>query len=374
MKKILSALLVLFVAFLPTLSAFAKEDDYAYLREASKDLKGTQLNVYNWGEYISDGKDGTLDVNAYFEEITGITVNYTTYDTNEDMYTKLKSGGASYDIIIPSDYMIESLMREDMLQPLDQSKLTNLSKLCKQVQNMPYDEKNTYSVPYFWGNVGIVYDTRKVTLADLEKENYDILRDTRFKGDIFMYDSERDGFMVAFKQLGYSCNTENEDEINAAYEWLLDLGKTMEPVYVTDEVIDGMMNATKAMGIVYSGDAVMILEENENMAYYVPSCGTNVWVDAMVIPKNAENPELAYEFMNYVSGYDAAMDNSVTVGYTSPNTEVMNELAEGDYADIPSYIPRTDNPNDEVFVYDAEARKIIAELWSKVKIAAGNAN
>ena len=321
-----------------------------------KDKK--KLSVFLPGEYINE------DAVRSFEKKFNVKVVIENFDSNEAMYTKLAAGD-SYDVLIPSDYMIERLMREEMLQPLDQSKLTNLPKLCKQVQNMPYDEKNTYSVPYFWGNVGIVYDTRKVTLADLEKENFDILRDTRFKGDIFMYDSERDGFMVAFKQLGYSCNTENEDEINAAYEWLLDLGKTMEPVYVTDEVIDGMMNATKAMGIVYSGDAVMILEENENMAYYVPSCGTNVWVDAMVIPKNAKETELANEFINFMISYEAALANTEEVGYASPVEQVLTEMSEGDYKDNSAYVPRSSDL-DEVFHDNEYLRKRLAELWTKV--------
>ena len=317
-----------------------------------------KLSVFLPGEYINE--DAVRD----FEKKFNVTVVMENFDSNEAMYTKLAAGD-SYDVLIPSDYMIERLMREDMLQPIDKSKMTNLSSLCAQVQNMPYDKDNTYSVPYFWGNVGIVYDTRKVTLEDLQKEDFDILRDTRYKGDIFMYDSERDGFMVAFKQLGYSCNTENEDEINAAYEWLLELGKSMDPVYVTDEVIDGMMNANKAMGIVYSGDAVMILEENEDMAYYVPSCGTNVWVDAMVIPKNAKNVEMANEFINFMISYDAAMANTEEVGYASPVDKVLNEMSEGDYADNDAYVPRTSD-KDEVFHDNEFLRKKLAELWTKV--------
>lgn len=326
--------------------------------EAKKKYGSDKLSIFLPGEYRSD------DLIPDFEKKFGVTVTIEEFDSNEAMYTKLAAGD-KYDLLIPSDYMIERLMKEDRLQKLDKSMIPNLNLLCEQVQNMPYDADNSYSVPYFWGNVGIVYDTRKVELKDLEAEDFDILRDPRFKGDIYMYDSERDGFMIAFKQLGYSCNTENEDEINAAYDWLCDLGKNMKPVYVTDEVIDGMMNANKAMGIVYSGDAVTILEENENMAYYVPSCGTNIWVDAMVIPSNAENPKLANEFINYVLTYEASIGNTEAVGYASPNAQALKEMSLGDYADNSAYLPRT-NEKDEVFHDNEFLRKKLSELWTKV--------
>ena len=210
---------------------------------------------------------------------------------------------------------------------------------------------------------------------DLEKEGYNIFLDTKYKGDIYLYDSERDSFMMALKALGYSMNTENEDELNEAYEWLLQCVETMEPEIVTDEIIDNMAQGRKALGLIYSGDAAYVMSENENMGFYMPETGTNLWSDAMVIPKNAENPELANAFINYVCTYEAAMDNSSFVGYTSPNEEVMNELSGpgGDFEGINAYIPRTDNKNDEVFKYDAKTRTIIAELFSKVKVAASNA-
>ncbi|HJB05317.1 MAG TPA: ABC transporter substrate-binding protein [Candidatus Merdibacter merdigallinarum] len=329
-------------------------------------FEGQELHLYNWGEYMGE------NLIADFEEQTGATVKVDYFDSNEQMYIRV-ANGESFDVLVPSDYMIQRLMEEDLLQPLDKSKLSNLDLLSDDVMGLDYDPENEYSVPYFWGTVGIVYDKTKVSEEDLEKEGYNIFLDTKYKGDIYLYDSERDSFMMALKALGYSMNTDNEDELNEAYEWLLQCVQTMEPEIVTDEIIDNMAQGRKALGLIYSGDATYVMSENENMGFYMPETGTNLWSDAMVIPKNAENPELAHAFIDYVCTYEAAMDNSSFVGYTSPNEEVMNELAEGDFAGINAYIPRADNDNDEVFQYDAETRTIIAELFSKVKVAASNA-
>lgn len=329
-------------------------------------FEGQELHLYNWGEYMGE------NLIADFEEQTGATVKVDYFDSNEQMYIRV-ANGEPFDVLVPSDYMIQRLMGEDLLQPLDKSKLSNLDLLSDDVMGLDYDPENEYSVPYFWGTVGIVYDKTKVSEEDLEKEGYNIFLDTKYKGDIYLYDSERDSFMMALKALGYSMNTDNEDELNEAYEWLLQCVQTMEPEIVTDEIIDNMAQGRKALGLIYSGDATYVMSENENMGFYMPETGTNLWSDAMVIPKNAENPELAHAFIDYVCTYEAAMDNSSFVGYTSPNEEVMNELAEGDFAGINAYIPRADNDNDEVFQYDAETRTIIAELFSKVKVAASNA-
>ena len=330
---------------------------------------GQTLHIYNWGEYTGE------NIIQDFEEKTGATVIMDTFDSNEQMYIKV-ANGESYDILVPSDYMIERLIQEDLLQELDHSKLTGLDNLVDDVLGLPYDPTNAYSIPYFWGMVGIVYDTTKVDLADLEKEGFNIFLDEKYKGDIYLYDSERDSFMMALKALGYSMNTENPDELNAAYEWLVQCVETMKPEIVIDEIIDNMAQGRKALGLIYSGDATYIMSENEDMGFYLPESGTNLWSDGMVIPKNAENVDLAHEFINHVCEYEGAYDNSSYVGYTSANEEVLNELygEGGDYEGINAYIPRTDNEKDEVFNYNEEIRKIIADLWSRVKIAASNAN
>ncbi|MBO5259937.1 MAG: extracellular solute-binding protein [Agathobacter sp.] len=335
---------------------------------SSLPYEGQTLYVYNWGEYTGE------NLIAMFEEQTGATVVMENFDSNEQMYIKVANGEA-YDILVPSDYMIQRLMQEDLLQPLDHSRLDCMDNLVEAVVGLPYDTDNSYSIPYFWGTVGIVYDKTKVDVEDLEKEGFNIFLDEKYKGDIYLYDSERDSFMMALKALGYSMNTEDQDEINEAYDWLVQCVETMEPEIVTDEIIDNMAQGRKALGLIYSGDATYVMSENEDMGFYLPEDGTNQWSDAMVIPKNAKNPELAHEFINFVTSYEGAYDNSSYVGYTSANQEVMDELSGegGDYEGIDAYIPRTDNEKDEVFVYNENTRKIISNLWSKVKIAASNA-
>jgi len=332
---------------------------------------GQTLYIYLPGEYMGE------EIIPTFEEQTGATVIVENFDSNEQMYIKV-TNGESYDIIIPSDYMIERLLQEGYLQKLDQSLLTCWEDLNPVVMAQPYDPENEYCVSYFWGTVGIVYDKTVVDEADLEEQGFGIFLNEKYKGDIYLYDSERDSFMMALKDLGYSMNTESEEELQEAYEWLVQCVTTMEPEIVTDEIIDNMAQGRKALGLCYSGDATYIMCENENMGFYMPEEGTNLWYDSMVIPKNAESIELAHEFMNYISSYDAAYDNSDWVGYTSPNLAVMEDLSseeeEGSYAGLNAYLPRTDHPMDEVFVFNEETKKIIGNLWSKVKIAASNAN
>ena len=336
----------------------------------SQPYAGQTLHVYNWGEYTGE------NIISGFEELTGAKVIMDNFDSNEQMYIKVANGDA-YDVLVPSDYMIQRMMQEKMLQKLEpETRKECLGELADAIKGLPYDPKNEYSIPYFWGTVGIVYDKTKVSEEDLEKDGWDIFLDQKFKGDIYLYDSERDSFMMALKALGYSMNTTSQDELNDAYNWLIQCVQTMDPEIVTDEIIDNMAQARKALGLIYSGDAAYVMSENENMGFYMPKSGTNLWSDAMVIPKNAKNPKLANEFIRYITSYDAAMDNSSYVGYTSPNKEVMEELGGkgGDYDGINAYTPRSGYDKDEVFQYDESTRKIIADLWSRVKVAASNAH
>ena len=336
----------------------------------SQPYAGQTLHVYNWGEYTGE------NIISGFEELTGAKVVMDNFDSNEQMYIKVANGDA-YDVLVPSDYMIQRMMQEKMLQKLEpETRKECLGELVDAIKGLPYDPKNEYSIPYFWGTVGIVYDKRKVSEEDLEKDGWDIFLDQKFKGDIYLYDSERDSFMMALKALGYSMNTTSQDELNDAYNWLIQCVQTMDPEIVTDEIIDNMAQARKALGVIYSGDAAYVMSENENMGFYMPKSGTNLWSDAMVIPKNAKNPKLANEFIRYITSYDAAMDNSSYVGYTSPNKEVMEELGGkgGDYDGINAYTPRAGYDKDEVFQYDETTRKIIADLWSREKVSASNAH
>ncbi len=322
------------------------------------------LKLYLPGEYLGE------NVISDFEKQYGVRVIVENFDSNEMMYTKLMAGDR-YDVIIPSDYMIERLMNEDFLQPLDKSMIPNMENMSDAVLGMSYDPDNTYSIPYFWGSVGLVYNHENVDPAVIESEGWEVLRNTDYAGHIYIYDSERDSFMMAFKALGYSMNTEDPNEINDAYEWLLQMNNTMSPVYVTDEVIDGMMNGYKDIAVVYSGDAAVVLDENEDMSFYMPSQGTNIWCDAMVIPKNAENPKLAHEFINYMLTYEAAFDNTETVGYTSPNAEVFEEMTSSEdlYADNAAYLPRSGYEKDEMFHDNQVLMRELSKLWIKVKAA-----
>ena len=241
----------------------------------SQPYAGQTLHVYNWGEYTGE------NIISGFEELTGAKVIMDNFDSNEQMYIKVANGDA-YDVLVPSDYMIQRMMQEKMLQKLEpETRKECLGELVDAIKGLPYDPKNEYSIPYFWGTVGIVYDKTKVSEEDLEKDGWDIFLDQKFKGDIYLYDSERDSFMMALKALGYSMNTTSQDELNAAYNWLIQCVQTMDPEIVTDEIIDNMAQARKALGLIYSGDAAYVMSENEKMGFYMPKSGTNLWSDMM---------------------------------------------------------------------------------------------
>lgn len=320
------------------------------------------LKLYNWGEYMGEG------LIKNFEEQFGVKVILEYFDSNEMMYTKLQAGD-SYDVLVPSDYMIERLMADEKLQKLDISLIPNIGNLAEGVQKLDYDPEHTYSVPYLWGSVGIVYNHNNVDPAEVERLGYNLLQDTKYKGRLYVYDSERDSFMMAFKALGFSMNTESEAEIEMAYDWLMQMNSTMAPAYVTDEVIDGMINGNKDIAVVYSGDAATILAENDEMSFFAPLEGTNIWSDAMVIPSNAENPLLAHEFMNYVLTYEASLDTSMTVGYTSTNQQVLDEMSSegGEFDGNEAYVPRLNYEKDEVFGDNPVLKQKLAELWIRVK-------
>lgn len=320
------------------------------------------LKVYNCGEYID------TSLIPQFEKEYDCKVVYETFDSNESMYTKLQSG-ETYDILVPSDYMIERLIKEDALQPIDWSLVPNASGLDEAVLGKEFDPDNTYSVPYFYGTVGILYDTTVVDAKDLE-DGWNILKNEKYAGNIYMYDSERDSFMIALKALGYSMNTTNRDEIDEAYNWLVEQRDTMKPVYAGDDVIDNMISGNKAMAVVYSGDASYIMSENEDLNYFVPDEGTNIWQDAMVITDDCTQVELAHAYINFMLDADHAYANTQAVGYTSPVVEARTRASEEDYAGISAYLPRTDGENDEVFRYqEQEIKEYFAELWTKVKAA-----
>ena len=361
MKRLISAILLGAFTVIPLAGCGGPGTEFDGTNTAPSG-DGKTLKIYNWGEYTGD------NLLSNFEDEYDCTVIMETFDSNEMMYTKLEAGD-QYDLLIPSDYMIQRLMKEDMLQPLDYGIIGNIDLLAEECSGLDYDPENEYSIPYFWGSVGIVYVKDKVDRADLETQGWEILRDPKYKDRIYIYDSERDSFMIALKSLGYSMNTDNEDEIQEAYDWLVEQRNTVSPIYVTDEIIDNMLNENKDLGVMYSGDAAYVLSENDNLGYFEPEQGTNLWSDAMVIPKNAANPALANEFINYVLTYEASQDNTETVGYTSSNAEVFRDEASegGMFYQNEAYIPRSGYEKDEVFHDNETIRKILSDLWIKVK-------
>lgn len=320
------------------------------------------LKVYNWGEYID------AEVIAQFEELYNCTVIYDNYDTNELMYTKIQ-GGEEYDVLVPTDHMVERLIQEGLVQKLDLTQIPNLSNIYPDLLNRSFDPNNTYSVPYFWGNIGIIYNTTTVDVADLEAEGWKVLANPKYADRIYIYDSSRDAFMIAEKALGYSVNTTDETEIENAYQLLKTINDTTRPIYIDETIIDSMITEQKDLAVDFSGDAAYIISQNPNMSFYVPSEGTNVWMDSMVIPTNAPNPSLAHKWINYMMDNEVATKNTEYVGYTSPNKAAFEAVtaAGGTYEGNPAYAPRMDNPNDEVYRYDDALKSILADKWTRVK-------
>lgn len=319
---------------------------------------GKTLKVYNWGEYVDK------DVITQFENEYDCKVVYETFDSNEMMYTKLL-GGNNYDVMVPSEYMIERMIKENLLQEIDSSAITNIKSVDESVLNQSFDPENKYWVPYFYGNVGIVYDKTVVKSEDF-KDGWNILRNKKYKGNIYMYDSERDSFMVALKALGYSMNSTNEKEIEEAYNWLVSQRDEMEPVYVADESIDTMKNGEKAMAVMYSGDAAAVMAENENMEFFMPEEGTNVWFDGFVISKDCKETKLANDFINYMIADENALLNTQEVGYLTTNKVAAKEASDGEYDGISAYGIRI-GAKDEVFAYQNEQTKeMFNSRWVKV--------
>lgn len=318
------------------------------------------LKVFNAGEYIEP------ELIEEFEKEYNCRLIYETFDSNESMYTKIMSG-ETYDVIVPSDYMIERMIKEKRLAKIDWDKLSNRDNLNKEILGMEFDPENTYSVPYFYGTVGILYDKTVVREEDLN-DGWNLLKNTRYKNNVYMYDSERDAFMIALKALGYSMNTDKKEEIDEAYNWLIEQRVTMNPVDVGDDVMDNMIAGNKALAVVYSGDAAYIMAENKNLEFFNPDEGTNEWCDCMVIMESSEKIDLAHKFIDFMLDVEHATANSAFVGYTSPVEGAYQNMVETDYKGISSYTPAIGNENNEVFRYqNPEIKGYFSDLWTKVK-------
>ncbi|MBQ7902131.1 MAG: ABC transporter substrate-binding protein [Oscillospiraceae bacterium] len=337
-------------------------DEYDWTRLADR---GITLNVFNWGEYMSLGQDGAMHVNKEFEARTGIKVNYQTFDNNEGMYTKLKSGGANYDVIIPSDYMIAKMINEDMLQPLDWSLIPNATLyMDEKYMDLDYDPGNIYSVPYTWGTVGIIYNT---TLVDEAPTSWAALWDERYANDILMFGNSRDAFAIALLKNGLSLNPKTIEDVEIAREDLI-AQKTVVQAYVNDEIFDKMCGGEAALAPYYAGDALTMMEENPDLGFVSPSEGTNLFTDAAVIPKDAQNVEAAHMYINFLNEVEVALANAEYIYYPTPHTGAY-ELLEDEMKENPVAYPSDDVlANTEVFTtLDPEISAAMDTAWSDIR-------
>ncbi len=355
MKKTVAFLFVCILLFSMAAPALAAD---------TSDLAGTTINVYNWGEYISDGSEGSLDVNAEFTKRTGIKVNYNNYDTNENMYAKLKSDGVSYDIVIPSDYMIQRMIDEDMLQKIDFSNIPNYKYIDEKYKGLYFDPNDEYSVPYNVGMVGLIYNTTMVSEAPT---SWSVMWDEQYQGKILMFDNPRDAFGIAQKLLGQSFNTTDEADWQAAADKL----KEQKPVlqgYVMDDIFRKMENGEAAIAPYYAGDFITMNANNPDLAFVYPQEGVNVFVDSICIPKNAKNKAAAEAYINFLLEPDIAVANANYLGYASPNTAVLThedyELRGNEYL----YPTEEQTPETEYFYnLPQETLTLMTNLWSELK-------
>ena len=354
-KRLTSLLLALVLLFALALPAFAAREE---------------ITVYNWGQYISDGTDDSLDVIAAFEEETGIHVNYITFDSNESMYTKLKTGGASYDVIIPSDYMIAKLIEEDMLEPLDFSNIPNYVGIDGAFRDQAYDPENTYSVPYTWGTVGLIYNRQYV--SDEDAQSWSCLWNSKYAGKILMFDNPRDAFAIAESILGYSLNTTDEAELRQCAD-LLAQQKPVLQAYVMDQIFDKMQRGEAWIAPYYAGDYLTMVEENPDLGFSHPQEGFNIFIDAMCIPKGCQNKAGAEAFINFLCRPDISAANLDYIGYSTPISAAKEYMDEEVISSPVSY------PGDETLARSEsfsalpiEATQTMNDLWLTVKTAGAN--
>lgn len=311
------------------------------------------LNVYNWGEYIDESVLGDFE-----EKYPDIKVNYETYADNETMYTKIKNGSASYDVLIPSDYMIERLIDEDMLEKLDFSNIPNYSHIDSKFLNLEYDPNNEYSVPYMWGVLGILYDTTKVSE---ETFTWGTLFDSEYEHNVLMKTDMRDMLGIALKSLGYSMNSTDEGELEKAKEKLLSQ-KNNVLARVGDEGMDKMIAGEAALSLMYSGDGAYCISENPNLDFAIPEDGTNFFVDAMVIPKSAKNKKAAELFINFMCETETALRNAEEIGYSTPHTGAY-ALLDPEVKTSFAYPDEDILEDAEVYIYLKDKTELYDRIW-----------
>ena len=333
---------------------------------AGKSSSGVTINVYNWGEYISTGEDGSMNVNAEFTKETGIRVNYTTFEDNESLYSKMAGGGANYDVIFPSDYMVSKMIREKMLAKLDFSNIPNYKYIDKTYRGAVYDPKDEYSVPYTWGVIGIFYNKKYVT----EKvDSWKILWNKKYSGKILMFDNPRDSFGIAQKILGYSYNSKSSEEWNASAK-LLEQQKPLVQAYVMDQIFDKMSSGEAWLAPYYAGDAATLVSDNKDIGFAIPTKeGTNFFVDGMCVPAGTKHKKEAEEYINFLCRPDVAAANMEKVGYSTPETEARKLLPEETQNNPIIYPPESIIKRSETYVDLPEDVSLQEDsLWAQVKM------
>lgn len=332
-------------------------------------LKGQDvtINVYNWGEYVPTGEDGTIDINSEFTKLTGIKINYSTYATNEELYAKLRAGAASYDVIIPSDYMISRMIKEDMLQPLDFDNIPNYKYIMDKFKSPEYDSDAKYSIPYTWGTVGIVYNSELTDLSE-DEIDWDVFWNSDYADNVLMFDNPRDAFAIAQSLLGQSMNTEDKKELRAAADKLKEQKKNVQ-AYVMDEIFDKMGAGEAAFAPYYAGDAITMMEDNESLGFVLPKSGTNLFIDAMCIPKCAKQKQAAEMYINFMCEPETALAVAEYLGYSTPNSGTYELLDDEIKEDGISY-PDDEFLNERCETFrnlSDEANRYMQDLWTEIK-------
>lgn len=325
--------------------------------------KNMILNVYNWGEYISDGSDDSININKEFEELTGIKVNYSTFASNEELYVKLKVGGVAYDIIIPSDYMIAKLIKEGLIQKLNYKNIPLYTNIQPRFYNTIYDPEGEYSIAYTWGVNGIIYNKN---LVEEENIDWDILFNDKYAGKILMYYNPRDAFGVAEAYLNYSLNTTNESELREAARILKEQKPSVQ-AYVMDEIYDKMEAEEAAIAVYYAGDSLTMMDNNPNLNFIIPKKGANLFVDALCIPSNAQNVEAAELYINFLCEGETALANIEYINYASPNNAAIEMMSEETKNNKIIYPPSEILDNCEVYItLPEETNLLMEELWNEI--------
>ncbi len=365
MKRFLSILLSLLLLF--SLSGCGYEyKDLKLEGKYTREFDGTTLTVYNWGEYISDGSDDMLDVNKEFEKLTGIKVNYLTFESNETMYSQVKNGGVNYDIVIPSDYMIERMIKEDMLAEIDTSALQNYHYIDDQYKNVYFDPENKYSVPYCVGMVGIIYNSKYIKDID---ESWTVLWDKKYKDMCLNFNNPRDAFMSAQMILGQDVNSTNKADWSKAAD-LLKKGKGNLQAYVMDEVYGKMETGEAYIAPYYAGDYLTMYDTNSDLEFFYPKEGTNIFMDSACILKNAQNYEAAMLYLDFINEPQIALANAEYIGYASPNTAVVNNEDYCYYEEEILYPKKENYPKVQYYHdIDNEMRHYYENLWIDVKLS-----